>query len=261
MSLEKIDKFSGKLCSMSVAGLDPSGGAGILADLKSFHAHGIYATCVTTTLTSQNPFNVSMVQKVDVSYIEDAIDRIMDVYPVEYMKTGVLYSEDIIKAVAGKIREYNLKAVVDPVMISESGCTLAGDCFASCLNKYLLKDAYLTTPNVYEAEEIIGHKIDTQDDMIDAALKLNKKCNCIITGGHMHGNDVVCHDGEISLIEGKIIKSDNTHGTGCNYSATLTSRLIQGYDIVDACKLSNEYIQDAIRNGFYNTPYQFSNKF
>lgn len=244
-------------CSMTIAGLDPSGGAGLLADLKTFHAHNIYATCVCSILTAQNPFKVTNIKKVDTSFIADEIDTIMQVYPIEYIKTGVLYSNEIIKTVNQKVSEYNLKVIVDPVMISESGCDLSGNNFADNLKENLLKNTYLTTPNIHEAEQLTGIRINCEDDMIKAALKLNKYTNCVITGGHLHGNDILCQDGEITKIKGHIIESDNTHGTGCNYSAAITSNLIHGKSLYNSCEDANKYIQKTIKNGFYNTPYQF----
>ncbi|WP_304125663.1 bifunctional hydroxymethylpyrimidine kinase/phosphomethylpyrimidine kinase [Methanosphaera cuniculi] len=246
-----------KPCSMTIAGLDPSAGAGLLADLKTFQAHNIYATCVCSTLTAQNPFEVKNVKKVDPSFIADEIDMIMDVYPIKYIKTGVLYANDIIKMVNKKVVEYDLSVIVDPVMISESGCDLSGDNFADNLKENLLKNAYLTTPNIHEAEQLTNMKIETEDDMINAALKLNKYCNCVITGGHLYGNDILCVDGEITKIKGNMIKSDNTHGTGCNYSAAITSNLIHKKSLKQSCHDANKYIQKSIMNGFYNTPYQF----
>ena len=250
-----------KPVAMSIAGLDPSGGAGILADAKSFHAHGVYATCVVTTLTSQNPFCVNDVKKVDPGFIEDQIDTIMDVYNIKYVKTGLLYNKEIVKLIQRKIKEYNLLAVVDPVMISESGSNLVGESFACSIKKYLLKYAYIITPNIYEAEQLSGITIENQQDMITVAETLSKNCSCVITGGHMHGNDTLSTDGEIFTIKGKMIDSKNTHGTGCNYSSALTSRLIQGHSIKKSCILANKFIQTSIRNGFFNTPYQFEDKF
>ncbi len=244
-------------CAMSVAGLDPSGGAGIICDCKTFHAHGIYATTVVTALTAQNPYSVTGIEAVNTDFIEEQIDQIMDVYPIEYMKTGVLYSKDIVKCVSKKIKEYQLKAVVDPVLISESGKNLSEDNFVESLHKYLLKNAFIITPNVHEAERIADKKIESQEDMIDVAYKLSKYCNVVVTGGHMEGNDIVVEDDNLSIIESQLINSDNTHGTGCTYSSALTSRLIQGYDIIESCKMSKNFMVNAIRYGFNRTPYQF----
>lgn len=253
MSIEKMND----LCSMTIAGLDPSGGAGIIADCKTFHAHGIYATCVVTAITAQNPYNVSNIGKTDLKLLEDEIDEILNVYPVEFVKTGVLYSGDIVKLVSKKIKEYQLKAVVDPVMISESGRNLTGESYVEYLKKYLLKNSYIITPNVHEAEIISDSSITNQEDMINVAEKLSKRCNVVITGGHMQGNDILSYNDKIYEIKGKMIDSDNTHGTGCTYSSAVTSRLVQGYNIIDSCKMSNMFVQKCIINGFNKTPYQF----
>lgn len=248
-------------CSMSIAGLDPSGGAGILADCKTFHAHSIYATCVVTAITAQNPYEVSNIQKIDVEVIADQIDSILDVYPIEYIKTGMLYSEDIVKLVSDKIKQYQLKAVVDPVMISESGKNLTEDNFASFINRHLLKNSFLITPNIHEAEQLSNMKIDNQDSMIEASLKLSKYTNVVITGGHLEGNDILVEGDNLHIIGGNMIKSDNTHGTGCTYSSAVTANLIKGNNIHDSCIKSNRFIQEAIKKGFNKTPYQFYGKY
>lgn len=245
---------------MSIAGLDPSGGAGILADCKTFSSLGVYATCVVTAVTSQNPFDVRSIQAIDTHIIEDEIDCIMDSYPIEFIKTGMLYNEDIIRLVSRKIREYQLKAVVDPVMISESGKDLTSSNFAECLNKYLVKNSYIITPNIHEAEKLSDMKINNEEDMKEVAYKLSYDNNVVITGGHLKGNDVLCCDDNIHLISGSLIDSDNTHGTGCTYSSALASHLICGNSLVDSCIKSNEYIQKAIKEGYNNTPNQFFKK-
>ena len=244
-------------CCLSIAGLDPSGGAGILADCKTFHAYGLYACCVVTAITAQNPFEVNNIQAIDSSVIEDEIDTVLDVYPLEYIKTGMLYSKDIVKIVAGKIKEYQLKAVVDPVMISESGSNLTEDNFSSFLNKYLIKNAYIITPNIHEAEQLSNIKISNEEDMIKVAEKLSSTSNVVITGGHLNGNDILCCEDEIHQIMGNMIDSDNTHGTGCTYSSSVASCLIKGDNLKTSCIKSNEFIQKAIKAGYNKTPNQF----
>ena len=240
-------------CSMTIAGLDPSGGAGIIADCKTFHAHAVYATCVTTAITAQNPYNVSQIEALTPSIISEEIDLIMDVYPIEYIKTGMLYSSDIIQVVSKKIKEYDLKAVVDPVMISESGKSLLNNDYVESFKKNLLEKAYIITPNIHEAEILSDKTIEDEEDMIEVAESLSKYTNIVITGGHMQGNDILSFDDKIHKINGKLIDTDNTHGTGCTYSSAITS-------IIDSCKNSNEFIQKCIKNGFNKTPYQFWDK-
>ena len=247
-------------CSMSIAGLDPSGGAGIIADCKTFHAHNIYANCVVTCITAQNPFGVINIQEVDLKVIEDEINQILDVYPVEYIKTGMLYSEDIVRLVSKKIDEYNIKAIVDPVMISESGSNLTTENFATFINKYLVKKSYLITPNIHEAEQLSNKKINSEEDMEIVAEYLSNDNNVVITGGHLKGNDILYCDDKIHRIEGNLIESNNTHVTGCTYSAAITSNLINGMNLVDSCKKSNKFLQKAIKYGYNCTPNQFYNK-
>jgi len=247
-------------CSMTIAGLDPSGGAGLLADAKTFHSHGIYATCVVTCITAQNPFEVNSIEALDVSLIEDEIDTILDVYPVRYIKTGMLYSRDIISLVSRKISEYQLKAVVDPVMVAESGANLSDDDFVKYFNKHMVKKSFLITPNIHEASLLSEVEICDEDTMIEAALKLSYDTNIVITGGHLNGNDILCCVGEINKIEGKLVKTKNTHGTGCTYSASITSNLIKKHDILTSCKKSRQYMTNTIKHGYNYTPNQFYKK-
>ena len=150
---------------MSIAGVDPSGGAGILADIKTFQALGVYGTGIVTALTAQNPQMMYSLKAIETDYVEEQIDAVLDSYNVEYIKTGMLYSKDIIKTVSKKIREYNLKAVVDPVMVATSGGELAKDDLSQNLLKYLLPKAILTTPNVSEAEKLTGIKIADEEKL------------------------------------------------------------------------------------------------
>ena len=146
---------------MSIAGVDPSGGAGVFADLKTFQAIGVYGTGIVTALTAQNPYKFFSTLPVSPEYIEDQIDSVMDSYSVEYIKTGMLYSPEIIRLVSKKIREYDLKAVVDPVMVATSGGDLTKEDIAKALNRYLLPNSVLTTPNVAEAEKLTGLTIES----------------------------------------------------------------------------------------------------
>ncbi len=247
-------------CSMSVAGLDPSGGAGIIADCKTFHAHDVYANCVVTCVTAQNPFGVINIQELDLKVIEDEINQILDVYPIEYFKTGMLYSRNIVKLVSKKISEYDLKAIVDPVMISESGSNLTTDDFPKYLKKYIIEKSYLITPNIHEAEQLSNKKISNEEDMKEVAKLLSYDNNVVITGGHLNGNDILVENDKVYTIEGKLIESNNTHGTGCTHSAAITSNLINGESLLDSCKKSNKFLQNAIRYGYNYAPNQFYKK-
>lgn len=238
---------------MSIAGVDPSGGAGIFADIKTFQALGVYGTGIVTALTAQNPQKMYSLKAIETSYVEEQIDAILDTYNVEYIKTGMLYSTDIIKSVSKKIREYNLKAVVDPVMVATSGGELAKNDLSQNLLKYLLPKAILTTPNVSEAEKLTNIKITNEEEAKKACEKLGKTCNNIITGGHLNGINTINIDGSTSIFKQKLLKTDSLHGSGCNFSAAIVSYLSQKNDLKTSILKASDYTYESIKNGKYGT--------
>lgn len=238
---------------MSIAGVDPSGGAGIFADIKTFQALGVYGTGIVTALTAQNPQKMYSLKAIETSYVEEQIDAVLDTYNVEYIKTGMLYSTDIIKSVSKKIREYNLKAVVDPVMVSTSGGELAKNDLSQNLLKYLLPKAILTTPNVSEAEKLTNIKITNEEEAKKACEKLGKTCNNIITGGHLNGINTINIDGTTSIFKQKLLKTDNLHGSGCDFSAAIVSYLSQENDLKTSILKASDYTYESIKNGKYGT--------
>ncbi|WP_295871772.1 bifunctional hydroxymethylpyrimidine kinase/phosphomethylpyrimidine kinase [Methanobrevibacter smithii] len=238
---------------MSIAGVDPSGGAGIFADIKTFQALGVYGTGIVTALTAQNPQKMYSLKAIETSYVEEQIDAVLDTYNVEYIKTGMLYSTDIIKSVSKKIREYNLKAVVDPVMVATSGGELAKNDLSQNLLKYLLPKAILTTPNISEAEKLTNIKITNENEAKKACEKLGKTCNNIITGGHLNGINTINIDGTTSIFKQKLLKTDNLHGSGCNFSAAIVSYLSQENDLKTSILKASDYTYESIKNGKYET--------
>ena len=236
---------------MSIAGVDPSAGAGVFADLKTFQAIGVYGCGVVTALTAQNPYKFFSTQEVSQEYIEEEIDSVMDSYEIEYIKTGMLYSPEIIKLISKKIREYNLKAVVDPVMVATSGGDLTKDDIAKAMNKYLLPNSILTTPNIAEAEKLTNLKIKTKEDAIKASKEI--KCNNLITGGHLDGINTINIDNEITIKKQDLIETDNLHGTGCNLSAAIVANLAKNNDLQSSILKSLDYVYESIKNGNYGT--------
>lgn len=236
---------------MSIAGVDPSAGAGIFADLKTFQAIGVYGTGIVTALTAQNPYKFFSTQPIAPTYIEEQIDSVMDSYDVEFIKTGMLYSPEIIKLVSLKIKEYDLKAVVDPVMVATSGGDLTKEDLADALNKYLLPHSILTTPNISEAEKLSGIKINNQEDAIEASK--NIKCNCLITGGHLDGINTINIDGKTTVKKQELIETDNLHGTGCNLSAAIVAYLANENDLYTSIINALNYVYEGIENGNYGT--------
>ena len=274
------------MIGISIAGLDPSGGAGIIADMKTFQALGIHGTSVITALTSQNPNKVFSLMPIDTEYIKEQFDSIFDGYGeyINYGKTGMLYSPEIIKTVAKKIKEYDIKIVVDPVMIASAGGSLLKDerdikkskeMIANALRKYLLPKSIITTPNVAEAEILAGMKIENPDDAKEAAYKIGKISNVIITGGHLNGINTIFNktNNELKTIKKVLIETKNTHGSGCTFSAALTSYLIKKNDLNTnnlntnylntndlntnnlniSIEKSLDFTEKAIKNGEYGT--------
>ena len=244
------------MIAMSIAGFDPSGGAGILNDIKTFSAYGVYGTAVITALTAQNINKVEGVQPVDAHFIEKQIDTVLEQEKIEFAKTGMLYSDEIIKTVAKKVTEHDLKVVVDPVMIAGSGGHLSQQDFVRSLKKYLLPVAALTTPNIHEAQEISGVKIETTEDSIEAALKIGETCNVVVTGGHLEGTDIF-FDGSIKVIKGELVESNNTHGTGCTYSSAIVASLVNGDNMETAVKKAGRFVKESIKHGDMGTLNQF----
>lgn len=236
---------------MSIAGVDPSAGAGVFTDLKTFQAIGVYGTGIVTALTAQNPYKFFSTLPVNEDYIEEQIDSVMEAYDVEFIKTGMLYSPEIIRLVSKKVKEYNLKAVVDPVMVATSGGDLTKEDLAEALNRYLLPQSILTTPNVSEAEKLTGIDINSEEDAVKASKKI--VCDNIITGGHLNGVNTISINGNVTSIRQKLLKSDNLHGTGCNLSSAIVAYLAKNNDLKTSIVKSLDYVYEGIKNGNYGT--------
>lgn len=242
--------------AMTIAGFDPSGGAGILNDVKTFEALGVYGTAVITTLTAQNVQRVEGLMPVDTEFIEKQIDTVLEGEKIEYAKTGMLFSDEIVKTVASKVKEHNLKVVVDPVMVAGSGGFLSEEGFADSLKKHLLPIALLTTPNIFEAQVISGIEIKDEEDAIKAAVEIGKFCNVVVTGGHLKGSDIF-YNGSIKVFEGELVESTNLHGTGCTYSAAITALLSKGYDVETSVQKAGKFVGESIKWGRRGTLNQF----
>ena len=236
---------------MSIAGVDPSGGAGVFADLKTFQAIGVYGTGIVTALTAQNPYKFFSTLPVNEDYIEEQIDSVLDAYEVEFIKTGMLYSPEIIKMVSKKIKEYDLKAVVDPVMVATSGGDLTREDLADAMNRHLLPNAILTTPNISEAEKLTDFEIKSEEDAIKASEKI--VCDNIITGGHLDGINTININGNVTIKKQELIKTDNLHGTGCNLSSAIVAYLAKDNDLTTSILKALDYVYEGIKNGNYGT--------
>ena len=244
-----------KIPTLTIAGSDSSGGAGVQADLKTFSALGTYGMSVITAITAQNTKGVFDVEELSKNIIKKQIEVVFDDIEPKAVKIGMVSSPDIILEIVDSLKKYNPKfLVVDPVMISKSGYSLLRPEAKDNLIKYLIPMAYITTPNIPEAEEIAGITITTIDDMKIAGekiLAMGPKY-VLMKGGHLDGDaiDVLIGEDIFEILKSERLDRKNTHGTGCTLSSAITSYLALGYEIKEAVRLSKEYITEAIRNSF-----------
>ena len=240
--------------ALTIAGSDCSGGAGIQADLKTMLAGGVYGMSVITSLTAQNTTGVRSISNVSPEFLADQIDMVFEDIVPDAVKTGMIPSKELVQVISEKMRSYNVRnLVVDPVMVATSGADLSNSESVKALKEKLIPLSLVVTPNVPEAEVLSGMKINTQDDMIEAAKKINSECGCsvLIKGGHCGNNadDILYHDGKIYVFGSHKIDNKNTHGTGCTLSSAIACNLAKGMDVPDAVRRAKEYITGAINAG------------
>ena len=238
---------------LTIAGSDSCGGAGIQADIKTFSALGAYGMSVITAVTAQNTLGVLDVREMDTDIIRKQIECLFDDIVIHGVKIGMVSSIDIIDTIAGCLKRKNAaNIVVDPVMVSKSGCHLLRPESRSELVEKLFPLALVVTPNLFEAEVITGDKITTVEHMEEAAVKIHRMGaeNVVVKGGHLTGDAVdVYYDGKsFGHIRGKRIDTKNTHGTGCTFSSAVTAFIAKGSPVPEAVRLAKEYINGAIEN-------------
>ena len=244
--------MSGVAKALTIAGSDPSGGAGIQADLKTFSAHRVYGMTVITALTAQNTQGVSGVFDVSPSFVAAQLDAVVTDIPPDAVKTGMLSNAGVVEVVASKIREHGIaRLVVDPVMVSKSGAALLRADAVDALRRSLAPLALLITPNTHEAQVLTGKGVRTAGDMEEAALRIHAMGarKVLIKGGHLEGDAIdVFFDGkEFQHLRAERIATRDSHGTGCVLSAAITAHLALGKSVVDAVKLGKQFVTESIR--------------
>ena len=236
---------------LTIAGSDPSGGAGIQADIKTIAAHGMYAMSVITALTAQNTTGVFGVFETTPEFTGQQMDAIFtDIVP-DAVKIGMVSSVGLICVIAEKLRQYNAQnVVVDPVMVSTSGGKLLMDGAADTMTKELFPLARVVTPNLRESEALCGFSVQNEDDMLRAAEFIGSKYGSavLIKGGHASGgaSDLLYSKGEVRWLREKRIDNPNTHGTGCTLSSAIACRLAEGHPLEESVRLAKEYLTGAI---------------
>jgi len=242
---------------LCIGGSDSSGGAGIQADLKAVHASSCYGLSVVTAVTAQNSLGVQDILPVPHAFVSKQLESILSDIGTDAVKTGMLWKEGIVQAVAQKVKEYKIKKlVIDPVMIAKGGKSLMNEKAKVALAKTLLPMSMVITPNIPEAEYLAKKEIRSVANMKKAAeviFNMGAK-NVLIKGGHLPGNKT---KGSIDILfDGKNyhefhtdwIKTKNTHGTGCTFASALAAQLAQGEDILNATAFAKQMVTKAIKN-------------
>jgi len=237
----------------TIAGSDSGGGAGIQADLKTFQELNVFGTSVITALTAQNTLGVSDVLPIEVSFVEKQLKALIEDFSISAIKTGMLFSSEIIQSIAHILAEVNIPLIVDPVMIAKGGESLLQQEAIEALRNYLLPLTTIVTPNIPEAETLSGRKINSIADIKEVAqILLQTGVQCVvIKGGHLedkcYATDYVFfQDGRSFSMQSTRIATTNTHGTGCTFSAALTAFLGLGLPIEKAIEEAKKFIQLAI---------------
>jgi hydroxymethylpyrimidine/phosphomethylpyrimidine kinase len=238
--------------ALTIAGSDPSGGAGIQADLKTFHRFGVYGEAVVTLITVQNTRGVTRVSTLDPGLVAAQIQAVLEDIPPQAAKVGALGSREIVEAVAREAERFSFPLIVDPVMISKHGARLIDEAATRTLIEALIPRTFLLTPNLDEAAALTGLVVGDRDGMARAAQKLASfgAANILVKGGHLRGDalDLLYLDGgEIHEFTAARMETRHTHGSGCTYSAAITAELAKGTPLVDAVARAKAFITEAIR--------------
>ena len=239
---------------LTIAGSDCSGGAGIQADLKTFAAHKCYGASVITSVVAENTSRVISVCNIPADEVGKQIDAVFEDIEIDAVKLGMLPTAEIIKTTAEKLAVYKPAHIVcDPVFAATSGDALSESGVIPAYIEHIFPLVELLTPNIPEAEQFSGMKINSVADMKSAAKKIAElgAKSVLVKGGHLetgHATDILLHENEISSIKTVKIDSPNTHGTGCTLSSAITANLALGFALGGAVFSAKDFITEAISN-------------
>lgn len=242
---------------LTIAGSDSGGGAGIQADIKSISANGCFAASAITAITAQNTLGVNAVEGLSIEIIEGQIDAVLSDIGADSIKIGMLHSAEVVQCVARMLRKYNIKDVVlDPVMVSTSGHRLIEESAIEVLKAELMPMARVITPNIPEAEILLGEAISKQGDLPAAARRLAEQygVSVLLKAGHLVNDELIDifynHETEeVVELSARRIDTRNTHGTGCTLSSAFAAQLAKGLSLTDAARAAKHYINEAIIHG------------
>jgi hydroxymethylpyrimidine/phosphomethylpyrimidine kinase len=253
--LEEITMNKPKI-ALTIAGTDPSGGAGVMADLKSFHACGVYGMAAITSIVAQNTKGVQHIHNLDPQWLAEQLDSVYDDELPHALKTGMIASKEMMELIQSYIAQHpEIPYVIDPVMLAKSGDSLMDDEGKNNLKSILLPLATVATPNIPEAEEITGLTIKNEADIYKAGqIFINEigSKGVVIKGGH--ANDDTQNSTDYLFIKDEVYKftearydTPHTHGTGCTFSAVITAELAKGKSIYEAVQKAKKFIALAIQ--------------
>lgn len=239
-------------CALTIAGTDPTGGAGIQADLKTFQELKSYGMSVITSVVAQNTTGVQAIHHLPLSIIEEQLESVFSDVPVHALKTGMIANRDMMEVVYNRLKNVNIPIVIDPVMVATSGDTLINENDRHFLIEKLVPLATVVTPNLPETEYLIGTTVETTDQMKEAAKVIVHDLGAgaaLIKGGHLQGDATdFLYDGETFYeFNERRINTVNTHGTGCTYAAAITAYLSHGLSLTQAVAKGKQFITAAIK--------------
>ena len=241
--------------ALTIAGSDSGGGAGIQADLKTFSAFRVFGMSVITAVTAQNSLGVQGVENLPPAFVARQLRSVLEDFGADAAKCGMLSTAPIIEAVAAGLTERRIeKLVVDPVMVAKSGDRLLEPEARAALADRILPLALLVTPNLPEAEVLAGMRVAEPEDMEEAARRIHTMGPryVLVKGGHLKGDatDLLWNGRDFTRFSTPRIDSQNTHGTGCTFSAAIAAGLARGQALGDAIRSAKAYVTRAIREGF-----------
>jgi len=247
--------------ALTIAGSDSSAGAGAQADLKTFSAFGVFGLTAITCVVAETPGKVQRIQAIDAELVDEQVSLLLDSFPVAAIKTGLLFSGEIVECVAQRLREWIRKSghaiplVIDPVMVATSGDLLLRHEAIAIYERELFPLASLLTPNLDEAATLLGEPIEDLETMRSAARRLADKYRVpvLLKGGHLGGLnaiDLLCTSGKADEFSDPFVRGVHTHGTGCTYSAAIAAGLAQGLSLGEAIRGAKCYVTAAIARHF-----------
>ncbi len=236
--------------ALTIAGSDSSAGAGLQADLKTFAAHGVHGVCAVTAIVAEVPGSVSRIDPLDPTLLNAQLKGVASAFPLSAMKTGMLGKESLVAAVVEFAQAHpHLPLVVDPVIRAGAGATLLDEAGLALMKSDLLPLALLITPNLPEAEILLGSPIRSSEDFAAAPRQLHERygCNVLLKAGHLTSSDELITDhawisGEARLFTRPRLAVPDVHGTGCTLSAAITARLARGEDLATAIDGATRYL-------------------